>query len=171
MIISTRTWIRGLLLLFLLFDLAVVGFVGVYRYYNRQIPKDLTAIQDYDPSVLSQVYASDGSVIGEFFIQRRVVVSLDSIPKVVIQAFTASEDARFFEHGGVDYLRILKAFARNLSPRRRPQGGSTITQQIAREFFLNREVSYTRKIKESILAYRIEHELSKTQILHLYLNQ
>ncbi|MSS71934.1 MAG: PBP1A family penicillin-binding protein [Candidatus Latescibacteria bacterium] len=171
MIISTRTWIRGLLLLFLLFDLAVVGFVGVYRYYSRQLPRDLTAIQDYDPSVLSQVYAADGSVIGEFFIQRRVVVQLDSIPKVVIQAFMASEDARFFEHGGVDYLRILKAFARNLSPRRRPQGGSTITQQIAREFFLNREVSYTRKIKEAILAYRIERELSKSQILHLYLNQ
>lgn len=171
MVISTRTWIRGLLLLFLLFDLAVVGFVGVYRHYNRQLPKDLTAIQDYDPSVLSQVYATDGSVIGEFFIQRRVVVSLDSIPKVVIQAFVAAEDARFFEHSGVDYLRLLKAFIRNLEPRHRPQGGSTITQQLAREFFLSREVSYTRKIKEAILAYRIERELSKSQILHLYLNQ
>ena len=170
MIISTRAWIKGLLLLFLLFDLAVVGFVGFYRYYNRRLPKDLTAIQDYDPSVLSQVYAADGTVIGEFFIQRRVVVPLDSIPKVVLQAFVAAEDARFFEHSGVDYLRTLKVFIKNLEPRRRPQGGSTITQQIAREFFLTREVSYTRKIKEAILAYRIERELSKSQILHLYLN-
>lgn len=170
MILSTRAWIKGLLILFLLFDLAVVGLVGVYRYYNRQLPRDLTAIQDYDPSVLSQVFAADGTVIGEFFIQRRVVVPLDSIPKVVIQAFVAAEDARFFEHSGVDYLRILKVFIKNLEPRRRPQGGSTITQQIAREFFLTREVSYSRKIKEAILAYRIERELSKAQILYLYLN-
>ncbi|MBI2952396.1 PBP1A family penicillin-binding protein [bacterium] len=170
MILSTRAWIKGLLLLFLLFDLAVVGFVGVYRHYNRKLPKDLTLIQDYDPSVLSQVFAADGTVIGEFFIQRRVVVPLDSIPKVVIQAFVAAEDARFFEHSGVDYLRILKVFIKNLELRRRPQGGSTITQQIAREFFLTREVSYTRKIKEAILAYRIERELSKAQILYLYLN-
>lgn len=170
MAISARTWIRGLLILFLLFDLAVVGFVGVYRYYSRQLPGDLTAIQDYNPSVLSQVYAADGSVIGEFYIQRRVVVPLDSIPKVMVQAFVAAEDGRFFEHSGVDYLRILKAFIKNLELRRRPQGGSTITQQIAREFFLRREVSYTRKIKEAILAYRIERELSKSQILYLYLN-
>ena len=143
----------------------------MYRYYNRQLPTDLTAIQEYDPSVLSQVYAADGTVIGEFYIQRRVVVPLDSIPRVVKQAFVAAEDGRFFEHSGVDFLRIAKAFLKNLEPRKRPQGGSTITQQIAREFFLDREISYSRKIREAILAYRIERELNKGQILHLYLNQ
>ena len=172
MVASIKVWCwRIFLLLFLLFDVAVVGLVGTYRYYNRQLPADLTAIQDYDPSVLSQVYAADGTVIGEYYIQRRVVVPLDSIPRVVKQAFVAAEDGRFFEHSGVDFLRIGKAFLKNLEPRKRPQGGSTITQQIAREFFLDREISYSRKIREAILAYRIERELNKGQILHLYLNQ
>jgi penicillin-binding protein 1A len=147
-----------------------VGFLG-YLYFNHQLPKQLTAIEHYNPDVTSHVYAANGELIGEFYLQRRIVVPIEQIPDIVLKAFIAAEDQNFFKHTGVDYIGILRAFAKNFAAGRVVQGGSTITQQIARDFFLNRERTISRKIKEAILAYRIESELSKREILHLYLNQ
>ncbi|MBI4531467.1 MAG: transglycosylase domain-containing protein [Candidatus Latescibacteria bacterium] len=146
------------------------GFLG-YLYFNHQLPEQLTAIEHYNPEVTSHVYAANGELIGEFYLHRRIVVPIEQIPDIVLQAFVAAEDQNFFRHTGVDYVGIFRALVKNLAAGRIVQGGSTITQQIARDFFLNRERSFSRKIKEAILAYRIENELSKEEILYLYLNQ
>lgn len=143
----------------------------IYLYLNHQLPEHLTAVENYSPDITSHVYAANGELVGEFYLQRRVVVPIDQIPDIVLKAFVAAEDQNFFQHTGVDYVGIFRAFSKNLAAGRIVQGGSTITQQIARDFFLTRERTVSRKIKEAILAYRIESELSKKEILHLYLNQ
>ena len=131
----------------------------------------MTTLKDYNPYLVSEVYSQDDVLIGEFFIERRTVVPLAKMPRMLINAFVAAEDARFFEHHGIDYWRILGATFRNIEAFDVVQGGSTITQQIAKSFFLTPERSFTRKIKEAILAQRIESYLTKNEILFLYLNQ
>ncbi|MBI5286433.1 MAG: PBP1A family penicillin-binding protein, partial [Deltaproteobacteria bacterium] len=143
---------------------------GLYYYLTIDLP-NLSTLQGYNPNIVTKVYSQDGQVIGEFYIERRTVVPISRMPKHLIYAFLAAEDARFFQHEGVDYWSILRAIYKNIAAGRIVQGGSTITQQVAKSFFLTPERSISRKIREVVLAHRIENNLSKEDILHLYHNQ
>lgn len=161
-----------IIILFLILGVVVLtaGATAFYFALVFDLPR-LTTLKDYRPYVVSEVFADDEYLIGEFFIENRTIVPLAQMPKMLIKAFVAAEDARFFEHRGIDYWRILGAAFRNIEALDVVQGGSTITQQIAKSFFLTPEKSLTRKLKEAILAQRIEHYLTKNEILFLYLNQ
>ncbi|MBE9528035.1 MAG: PBP1A family penicillin-binding protein [Proteobacteria bacterium] len=150
--------------------LVLLVFFGTYYYFTRDLPS-LVRITDYQPNLVTKAYSSEGEVIGEFYIERRVVVPLTTMPKYLIDAFLAAEDSGFYEHEGVSYISIARAFYKNVKAGRIVQGGSTITQQVARSFFLSSEKKISRKIREVIMAYRIERELNKDEILNLYLNQ
>ncbi len=123
---------------------------------------------------MTRVHASDGSLLGEYSRERRLYLPIQAVPKLVINAFLAAEDKNFYEHGGIDYFGMGRAawlYAQNFGSNKRPQGASTITQQVAKNFLLTNEVSFTRKIKEALLAMRIERAYSKDKILELYLNE
>ncbi len=165
-----RTWRIFLLLFFLAIVFMSGGMVAFYFTFLFDLPR-LSTLKEYQPFIISEVYSDDGALIGEFFMERRIVTPMSQMPKQIVRAFVAAEDARFFEHRGVDYWRILGAAFRNIEALDVVQGGSTITQQIAKSFFLTPERSFTRKIKEFILAHRIEQDLTKNEILFLYLNQ
>lgn len=160
----------GFYLLIVLFGVGIFGAYGSYTYYAKDLPK-ITSLKDYTPFVISEVFADDGQKIGEFWKQRRIVLAPDEIPRLFKDAIVASEDQRFFEHSGIDYLGIVRAALEGLKKGKLKQGASTITQQVARNFFLTNERTIHRKIREAILAKRIEDSLDKTEILHLYLNQ
>jgi len=128
-------------------------------------------VADYDPLVISEVFDRNNNKIGEFFRERRTVIPFDKIPKQMVNAFVSAEDSSFFEHGGVNYFAILRAFAANLKAGKKVQGGSTITQQTAKTLLLSSEKTYIRKIKDMLLAHKMEQNLSKQDILYLYLNQ
>ncbi len=150
--------------------LATIAFVAIYFYYAQELP-DIKSVQDYQPPVLSQVLADNGQPIGEFWTQCRIFLPYEKMPMLLRQAFVAAEDQRFFEHRGVDMRSIIRAFVANLKAGQVRQGGSTITQQITRSILLSSERTMDRKIKEAILATRLERRLDKEQILTLYLNQ
>ncbi len=123
---------------------------------------------------MTRVHASDGALLGEYSKERRLYLPIQAVPKLVINAFLAAEDKNFYEHGGIDFTGMARAavlYAQNFGSNRRPQGASTITQQVAKNFLLTNEVSFTRKIKEALLAMRIERAYSKDRILELYLNE
>lgn len=162
---------------FVLLLLATVGlglFIAVtLSYFERNLPSVKT-IADYVPAVGSKIYAADGKLITEFESQHRIPVKIDQVPPLVREAFLAAEDRDFYKHGGVNPAAMLRAAATDLftlGRGRRPIGASTITQQVVRHFLLSNEVSITRKIKEALLAYRIERTLSKKRILGIYLNE
>ena len=158
------------LLGFVLALLAAVAGVGVFFYLSKDLPQ-IGSLTEYHPPIISTVYSDDGRKIAEFFEERRIIISLDQIPQELINAFIAAEDSRFFKHKGVDFYSIIRAFFKNLEAGTIVQGGSTITQQVTKSFLLTPEKSYARKIKEAILAYRIDSVFNKTEILYLYLNQ
>jgi len=167
-------WVRVISrLVAVLLVLAVLGAAGagyfIYYYYNRDLP-DYTMIKDFRPPLITRLYARDGQLIGEFFNERRIIVPYSRLPQHLILAFLAAEDARFFEHPGVDLLGIARAFIENLKAGEIVQGGSTITQQVVKSIFLTSERSFSRKVREAILAYRIDNFLSKEEVLLLYLN-
>ncbi len=137
---------------------------------NKDLPK-INTLQDYSPLTVTSVFSDDQRKIGEFYNQRRIVIPLTEIPKTLQNAFIAAEDSRFREHPGVDFFSIFRAMIKNLQAGTIVQGGSTITQQVAKSFFLTPARTYKRKLKEVILAYRIEKTFSKDEILYLYLNQ
>lgn len=143
---------------------------GVYVSLTADLP-DITDLRNYRPPVVTTVYADDHQKIAEFYEERRFVVPLSRMPERLIQAFVAAEDARFFDHRGVDFFSILRATFKNLEAGEVVQGASTITQQVARSFYLSTEKSYRRKFKEALLAYRIDRNLTKKEVLFLYLNQ
>jgi penicillin-binding protein 1A len=153
--------------------LAVVGiFVVLYRF-GAGLP-DVDQLKNYTPPVTTRISAADGQLVAEYARERRLFVPLDAIPERVIQAFMAAEDKNFYLHSGVDYLGVIRAVFENVfnyASGHRLVGASTITQQVAKNFLLTNEVSYKRKIKEAILAYRIEQAFDKRQILELYLNE
>ena len=156
----------GVLFLFIILSLIGSGFLYIVV---RNLPS-IAALKDYRPSIITRVYSDDNQLIDEFYMEDRKVIPITEVPKVVIQAFVAAEDARFFEHEGVDPHGILRAFYKNLMAGRIVQGGSTITQQVTKSLFLSPQKSYIRKFKEAILAYRIDKYLKKYEILNLYLN-
>jgi penicillin-binding protein 1A len=148
---------------------AVVGY-RAYRSFESDLPPRLDVVTDYRPLRASQVFSVDGELIGQFYVEKRVLVPVDQIPRLVKQAFVAAEDVRFYSHGGVDYLGIARAAWANLRAGRVVQGGSTITQQVAKLLIVGQERSLGRKVREAMLAHRIEQRLSKDQILGIYLN-
>lgn len=137
---------------------------------SKELPRDLGAALDYRPNRASRVYSSNGELIGEFYLQKRILVPPERIPAHVRDAFIAAEDRRFWAHPGFDFLGILRAAYANYRSGATRQGASTITQQVTRMLLLSNERTYERKLKELILSVRVERELSKAEILHLYLN-
>ncbi|HIC04384.1 MAG TPA: PBP1A family penicillin-binding protein [Nitrospirales bacterium] len=163
-------WVTLLFAVLLVSMLGVIGIGGTVWYLSRDLP-DVETLHSHQPSLVTHVYADDGMTIGQFFVERRILTPLDEIPRELRQAIIAVEDARFMAHGGLDVLGIVRAFMINIEALRIRQGASTITQQLARSVFLTPERSYTRKIKEAVLAIHMEKTLSKDKILELYLNQ
>ena len=160
----------GLVLLALL---GLCGLVFVFYEFGRGLP-DYQQLATYEPPVVTRVHAGDGSLITEYAQEKRVFVPIEAIPQRVKEAFIAAEDKNFYSHPGIDPLGILRAGLTNLShfgENRRPVGASTITQQVAKNFLLSNEVSLKRKLKEALLAFRIEQAFTKDQILELYLNE
>jgi penicillin-binding protein 1A len=171
-----RFFVRFLGFLFALGTIVlVVGAVGVtwgVWHYSKDLP-DFSQLQDYEPPVMTRVHAADGSLVAEYARERRLYLPIQAIPKNVTDAFIAAEDKNFWEHGGIDPFGILRAIVNNIEQYgtgRRPQGASTITQQVAKNFLVGNETSIDRKIKEALLALRIERAYSKEKILELYLN-
>jgi penicillin-binding protein 1A len=157
----------------ILFLVGVAATAGLIWHFSKDLP-EYSQLQDYEPPVMTRVHASDGSLLGEYSKERRLYLPIQAVPKLVINAFLAAEDKNFYEHGGIDYFgmaRAALAYAQNFGSNKRPQGASTITQQVAKNFLLTNEVSFTRKIKEALLAMRIERAYSKDKILELYLNE
>jgi len=148
----------------------VSAIIGVYFYLSEDLPK-ISSLKDYRPPVITTVYSDDSRKIAEFYKERRIVVPLSKLPAMLINAFIAAEDARFYQHKGVDLRSIIRAFFKNIEAGAIVQGGSTITQQVTKSFFLTPTRSYRRKIREIILAYRIDKAFAKDEILFLYLNQ
>lgn len=148
--------------------LAIAGFVLLLAYPN--LPS-IDALADYQPKVPLRIYTADGVLIGEFGEERRSVVRIDAVPALVKNAIIAAEDERFYQHPGVDYVGVFRAAYSNLVTGGKRQGASTITMQVARNFFLSSEKTLTRKVYEALLAFRIEASLSKNQILEIYINQ
>ena len=142
-------------------------------YFSIGLP-DYKKLSNYQPPISSRVYSDDGKLIAEYALQKRLFVPYESIPEIVINSFLSAEDKNFFNHPGIDAKGIVRAIFKNLkniSQNKRLEGASTITQQVAKNFLLTNEVSIKRKIKEAILAFRIERAYSKERILELYLNQ
>ena len=159
-----------------LFMVALMGAAGafyIFSKYSVGLP-EYAQLADYEPPTVTRVHAGDGRILAEYATERRVFVPESAMPRRVINAFLAAEDKNFYRHPGVDFLAVTRAAVTNVSNYmrgRRPVGASTITQQVAKNFLLTNEVSYERKIKEAILAFRIEEALTKDRILELYLNQ
>ena len=159
-----------------LLALVGLGLVGVIvvlivlAKFNADLPQMIT-LQDYKPLLVSEVYDRNGKKIGEFYREKRILVPYDKIPKNLVNAFVSAEDGSFFKHEGVNYTAIFRSFLVNLLKGKKAQGGSTITQQVARSLLLSSEKTYGRKIREILLAQKMEKSLSKEDILYLYLNQ
>jgi penicillin-binding protein 1A len=171
-----RFFVRFLGFLFaagaIVFVVGAVGFTWAVWHFSKDLP-DFSQLQDYEPPVMTRVHASDGSLVAEYARERRLYLPIQAVPKRIFDAFTAAEDKNFWEHGGIDLLGILRAVINNIEQYgtgRRPQGASTITQQVAKNFLVGNETSVNRKIKEALLALRIERAYSKEKILELYLN-
>jgi penicillin-binding protein 1A len=165
------TLLKWLFILFFVSGvLGCAGLVGLYFYISRDLPK-INTLEDYRPSTVTSVFSDDGRKIGEFYKERRIVIPLSEMPENLKNAFVAAEDSRFREHPGIDIVSIFRAFIKNTQAGTIVQGGSTITQQVTKSFLLTPERTYNRKLKEAILAYRIEKKFSKDEILFLYLNQ
>ena len=172
---DTRGYVKNIIRLFLwscLFvSIAGIGtLLSVYFYLGGDLPK-ISTLADYKPPVITTVFSDDNRKIAEFYKERRIVIPLSEMPEMLKDAFVAAEDSRFYKHQGIDFLSIIRAFFKNIEAGTIIQGGSTITQQVTKSFLLTPEKSYIRKIKEAILAYRIDKTFSKDEILFLYLNQ
>lgn len=160
-------WFR-LLLAFL--ALCLVGWLVIWLLFARDLP-DAKMLQQYEPPLPTTVRAYDGEPVHSYARERRVQLEFAEYPALLVRAYLAAEDRTFFEHGGLDYPGIATAIITNISSSGRPVGASTITQQVAKNLLLTNEVSYRRKVREALLAYRIEEVLTKEEILELYLNQ
>ena len=156
-----------------LFLLSLVTILIVLWTFSNSIP-DYRFLKNYKPPVSSKMYSGNGELVADFSKEKRIFVPYEAIPKNVINSFLSAEDKNFFSHPGVDAKGVMRAIVNNIQnimTSQRLEGASTITQQVAKNFLLTNEVSLNRKIKEAILAFRIERALSKERILELYLNQ
>ncbi|RMD87953.1 MAG: PBP1A family penicillin-binding protein [Candidatus Dadabacteria bacterium] len=148
---------------------ACVFVIWGYFYITRDLPK-LDRIEDYEPPAVTTVYDRNGTLIAEFYRERRYPIPIEQVPQMVRNCFLAAEDASFYSHPGIDLISIIRAMIVNIESGQKRQGGSTITQQVVKKLLLSPEKDYRRKIKEAILAYRLEKKLSKDDILEIYLN-
>src|SRR4030081_3088881 len=136
------------------FLVRVAAVAGLIWHYSRDLP-EYSQLQDYEPPVMTRVHAADGALLGEYSKERRLYLPIQAVPKLVINAFLAAEEKNFYKHGRLGFSAAARAavlYAQNYGSNRRPQGASTITQQVAKNFLLTNEVSFTRKIKEALLA-------------------
>ena len=160
--------------IFLFIALLMFGLLTIIiTFFSLNLP-DYSQLKDYKPSIMTRVHNSSGELVKEYSNEYRVFIPIDAVPTIVKSAFISAEDKNFYSHMGVDMAGISRAFIYNLKnifTNKRPQGASTITQQVAKNFLLTDELSLTRKIKEAILAIKIETTFSKDRILELYLNQ
>ena len=159
--------------MFLIFISGIIVFFYGLWYFGKNLP-DYKELSQYNPNVVTRIHAGNGALLAEYAIEKRVFVPINVIPKDVINAFISAEDKDFYKHFGLDLratFRALLTNVRNIGSGKRLIGASTITQQVAKNFLLSSEVSFERKIKEAILAIRIERAFSKNQILELYLNE
>jgi penicillin-binding protein 1A len=164
---TVKIWIVILMAI----SIGIIAFgIASYSRFTADIPS-VETLKTYAPPTVTKFYSDEGEVIEELFIEKREVIPLSRMPNHLIQAFVAGEDARFFQHKGLDYVAILRALFRNIFSGEIVEGGSTITQQVVKSLLLTPEKTFTRKFREAILAYRIEKYLSKEEILFLYLNQ
>ncbi|MDX1764694.1 MAG: PBP1A family penicillin-binding protein, partial [bacterium] len=165
-------WVVGALAALILISAAVAALIGFNYYlkFKKDLP-DVALLEDYRPSLITKVYDDAGEIAGTFFIEKRILVPFDGIPKPLIEAFLSIEDARFYQHQGVDFQGISRAFWENFRAQQITQGGSTITQQLAKTLFLTPERTIQRKVREMLLALDIEKRFTKEEILELYLNQ
>jgi penicillin-binding protein 1A len=150
--------------------LGALSLTAIIVYFSFGLPK-IASLADYRPRIPSKILSRDGTVLAEIGKEKREVVEFEQIPQIIIDSFISAEDSSFYEHDGVHYLGVARAMMANIKAGRVVQGGSTITQQVAKSFLLTRERSYTRKIKDFLLAKKIEERFSKKEILFLYLNQ
>jgi penicillin-binding protein 1A len=155
------------------FLVGIAAAAALFWHFSKDLP-DYSQLQDYEPPVMTRIHGSDGALLAEYARERRLYLPIQAVPRLVTNAFVAAEDKNFYEHGGLDFGGIIRAglvYIQNYGSNRRPQGASTITQQVAKNFLLSNEVSLNRKIKEVLLALRIERAYSKDKILELYLNE
>lgn len=165
-----RRWLFPALaaLTLLLLPALLLGLAVILSYPT--LPS-LEVLTDYRPKIPLRIYSTEGVMLGEFGEERRALIAISEVPAVMKQAILAAEDDRFYEHGGVDYIGVIRAAISNLTSGDVKQGASTITMQVARNFFLTREKTLTRKFNEVLLTFKIEHSLTKDEILQLYINQ
>jgi len=157
----------------IVFCAGATAVAGLLWHFSKELP-DYSQLQNYEPAVMTRVHAADGSLLAEYAKERRLYLPIQAIPKLVLNAFIAAEDKNFYEHNGIDVSGIARAFVayvQNYGSGRRPQGASTITQQVAKNFLLSNELSLSRKVKEALLAMKIERTFSKEKILELYVNE
>ncbi len=166
--------IKKIFILTVFLSVILISFIiSILWYYSNDLP-DYKFLKNYKPPISSKLYSNDGQLLSEFSSEKRIFVPYNSIPTLVVNSFLSAEDKNFFKHPGVDAKGVIRATINNISniaSSRRLEGASTITQQVAKNFLLSNEVSIDRKLKEAILAFRIERALSKERILELYLNQ
>ncbi len=156
--------------IFLLVTISSVAAGSLFYYTLLLDLPTVDSLKDYRPSIATRVYSDNNELIDEFYLEDRKLINIAEVPKVVTQAFIAAEDSRFFQHQGFDLQGIARALYKNIASGKIVQGGSTITQQVAKSLYLSPERTYLRKFKEAVLAYKIDRYLSKEEILHLYLN-
>jgi penicillin-binding protein 1A len=166
----SRRWLLPVLITLTLFLLPAIllGLAALLEYPS--LPS-LEALTDYRPKIPLRIYSAEGTLLGEFGEERRALIKITDVPEVMKQAILAAEDDRFYEHGGIDYMGVVRAAFSNFTSGSVKQGASTITMQVARNFFLTKEKTWTRKFNEVLLTFKIEHSLSKDEILQLYINQ
>jgi len=165
-----RHYLGSLVFVFLLcLSIALGATLGVLFVYNSDLPQ-VSSLEDYHPSLVTDVYSDDGRVIGSFALERRIVVTWDEIPQVVKDAITSVEDQNFFTHWGIDFYGIARAGLKDMMARRVVEGGSTLTQQLSKNLFLTPERNLRRKIQEAMLSIQIERYYTKQQILTMYCN-
>jgi penicillin-binding protein 1A len=165
-----RRWLTISLLLLAL-PLAAVLLITFAIILAFPALPSLEVLTDYQPKIPLRVFTSDGVLIGEFGEERRALVRIQDVPSKMKRAILAAEDERFYQHGGIDYYGVARAALSNFMSVGVRQGASTITMQVARNFFLSKEKTFSRKFNEMLLAFKIEHSLSKDEILQLYVNQ
>lgn len=161
---------KALIIILVLGVLGGIAGTSVLIYFSFDLPK-IASLNDYHPPIPSRILSKDGTVLAEIGLENRAVAKFEEIPRRIVDAFLSAEDDSFYEHTGVDYMGVVRALFANLRAGRVVQGGSTITQQVAKSLLLSRERSISRKIKDFLLAQKIEEKFSKEEILYLYLNQ
>lgn len=167
---TTRRWLLPVIVVLTLFSLPLL-LLGMAVMLTYPSLPSLEVLTDYHPKVPLRIYSAEGTLLGEFGEERRALVKIADVPDAMKNAILAAEDDRFYQHGGVDYMGVMRAALSNFTAGGTKQGASTITMQVARNFFLSKEKTFTRKFNEMLLAFKIEHYLSKNDIFQLYINQ